>query len=78
MTKKDYVLIAGVIAGRRAAWPNAERVLNDLARELGICLAVENRAFDRARWLKACGAPPAEEVHLTATLKDIARAGAGQ
>jgi hypothetical protein len=60
VTRKDFVLIADVlrIAGKRANIPGAipdmvrlSMLANDMASEL----ARTNGAFDRERFLKACG-----------------------
>ncbi len=62
MTRKDYELLAATIATRvritKLVRPGPSQQLSavdSLARELAINLAVENPAFDRARFLSACG-----------------------
>jgi hypothetical protein len=62
MTKKDYILIAAVLAKRgchiaqdpafREGWHAA---LSAYAHALADALASENPRFDRARFLAACG-----------------------
>ena len=66
MTRKDYIVIAAIIAGTRSqlesstasntSWNNG----NEFARELIAYTFAEhaernNPRFDRARFLKACG-----------------------
>jgi hypothetical protein len=60
MTRKDYVLIAEVIASLRgeqrdkgafAHSPSLEEVAGELAR----ALEIDNPRFNRARFLDACG-----------------------
>jgi hypothetical protein len=59
MTRKDYVLIAEVIANLRGeqrdkgAFAHAPS-LAEVAEELARALEVDNPRFDRARFLDAC------------------------
>jgi hypothetical protein len=60
MTRKDYVIIAEVIADLmasqkdRGAFAHAPS-LDEVARELAYALEGDNPRFDRARFLTACG-----------------------
>lgn len=57
MSRKDYVAIADVFA--KAADSTVRRTKRDVARELAEevanVFAADNPAFDRERFLKACG-----------------------
>lgn len=70
MTRKDFQAVADVIAynrrqtGLAPGQPNSDDVLagyivalNDTAFLLADVMARANAAFDRARFLKACGVP---------------------
>jgi hypothetical protein len=52
MTRKDYVMIAEVIA---TSWHGSEDTQADLARNFADVLEADNPRFDRARFLAACG-----------------------
>lgn len=58
MTRKDYVLIAAALNG---ACPDTRRLVREYnGWHVAVCalanaLAADNPAFDRARFLKACG-----------------------
>ena len=67
MTKKDYVLIAGVVSARLDAASAAAKDVDStedgstvshcaaMARDFADVLERENPRFDRARFLAACG-----------------------
>lgn len=57
MTRKDYVLIAAAMkrARCRLSEPVALDALGIAAEELAGALAADDAAFDRARFLAACG-----------------------
>jgi hypothetical protein len=62
MTKKDYILIAALLAevrSRYAPLPNksvsAAKVLADVTTGIADILARDNPRFDRARFFEACG-----------------------
>jgi hypothetical protein len=58
MTKKDYELIAGVMANLSADFNNDGEdtvSLSLVAQELADVLSTTNPRFDRARFLSACG-----------------------
>ena len=60
MTRKDYVMIAEVIAKLRVQQRDAGAFANnpslkDVAEELAHALQEDNPRFDRARFLDACG-----------------------
>ena len=50
MTKKDYVLLASVIKGRRGY-----KVVDTLAFDIADALQADNERFNRVVFLKACG-----------------------
>ena len=52
MTRKDYQLIADVIA---VNWFGSAELKADLANNLADKLEQDNPRFDRARFLTACG-----------------------
>lgn len=52
MTRKDYVMIAEVIATN---WHYSADTKADLARSFADALETDNPRFDRDRFLKACG-----------------------
>lgn len=52
MTKKDYIVLARIIAQAGAAHPTLQRA--QIATDLADHLAPDNAQFDRARFLKAC------------------------
>ena len=56
MTRKDYVLIAGVLAhfGRAARFGNDVLAAHAIAAKFADRLAQENPAFDRVKFLAAC------------------------
>lgn len=54
MTKKDYELIAEVIAVRCKRYPYYNGVDVELINELADALQAENDRFDRERFLTAC------------------------
>lgn len=53
MTKKDYELIAEVIA---TAWHGSGELKSSLANNMADALQTTNPRFDRARFLAACDA----------------------
>jgi hypothetical protein len=57
MTRKDFELIASVIAGLRRDCdePTELHVLNTVAQRFATQLATTNAGFNRMRFLKACG-----------------------
>jgi hypothetical protein len=60
MTRKDYVLIAGILnnsndAARKFQDTQGELMLTHVAIELADALQGDNPRFDRARFLDACG-----------------------
>ena len=66
MSRKDYTLIAATLKARRELILHDRAVevgirgiavtaIDHIARDLSINLAVENSAFDRQRFLTACG-----------------------
>lgn len=56
MTRKDFVLIAGVIKARMDDAPFIEKVeLIRLAEDMADALRSTNRDFNRDRFLRACG-----------------------
>ena len=58
MTKKDFEMIAKVIAIAKAQannWHNPEDVVYSVAAEFVKVLSQENPRFDGARFIKACG-----------------------
>jgi hypothetical protein len=60
MTRKDYVLIAGVIqnanyTASKFKDTSGASMLTHVAIELSDALAETNPAFDRVRFLSACG-----------------------
>ena len=58
MTRKDYVMIAEVIADLMADFNNGrsdEVSLSLVAQELANALEADNDRFDSARFLTACG-----------------------
>ena len=52
MTRKDYVMIAEVIA---TSWHSSAETKRDLAQNMADALETDNPRFDRDRFLKACG-----------------------
>lgn len=55
MTKKDYELIAEVIATQNKRYPYYNALRIELVNELADALQEENTRFDRLRFLSACG-----------------------
>jgi hypothetical protein len=58
MTKKDYELIAGIIAQNQADFFEGEdghSLLKILSHQLANELATDNPRFNRSTFLKACG-----------------------
>lgn len=57
MSKKDYVLIAGIIADCRAKLPEAAQITldRDLVVPMSRALRADNPRFDYSRFLHACG-----------------------
>lgn len=60
MTKKDFILIAGAIKQTRDAYikagdTTALNVNYGMIKNITTALATTNPAFDRARFLTACG-----------------------
>lgn len=59
MTRKDYVAIAGAIALAKTTNPQSKGhqiAVADVAVLIAGVMANDNPRFDRARFLKACGA----------------------
>ena len=54
MTKKDYILISNVIAGRIDSGVQPREQLTGLVRDLAWKLAADNPRFDRAKFIDAC------------------------
>jgi hypothetical protein len=57
MTKKDYQLIADMIATTRTgvnSWTNGNDALDDLVGNLGFAFALDNPRFDRDKFEAAC------------------------
>lgn len=52
MTRKDYVMIAEVIA---TSWHGSDETQADLANNFADVLENDNPRFDRDRFLTACG-----------------------
>ncbi len=52
MTRKDYVIIAEVIA---TSWHASAESKRDIAQNMADALGADNPRFDRARFLVACG-----------------------
>ena len=66
MTRKDYLLIAGVLKSSLDKHPRfsdeAEAVI-DVMCGMSIALASENPAFDTRKFFSACGvSPPTEQT----------------
>jgi hypothetical protein len=58
MTRKDYQLIAGIIAENQKQFAEGEEgnsLLFILSHQFASELQADNPRFDRARFLKACG-----------------------
>lgn len=55
MTRKDYVLIAGVLSKFPRLDYGVESVLEELAEEMADALAGTNPLFNRDKFLVACG-----------------------
>jgi len=55
MTRKDFELIAGTIANFPRIDYGARCVIEEIAEELAGALATTNPAFNRAKFLTACG-----------------------
>ena len=53
MTRKDYVLIADVIANSQGLTRGG--IMDTLAQRMADALQGDNPRFDRARFLSACG-----------------------
>lgn len=56
MTRKDYVIIAAVIASQRDQDPDTKIMLDCMAGLFADALARDNSRFNRTRFLEACGA----------------------
>jgi hypothetical protein len=52
MTRKDYVIIAEVIA---TSWHDSAETKRTMAQNMADALQAENARFDRTRFLDACG-----------------------
>jgi hypothetical protein len=52
MTRKDYVMIAEVIA---TSWHTSAETKREIAQNFADALETDNPRFDRARFLEACG-----------------------
>jgi len=52
MTRKDYVMIADVIA---TSWHHSADSKRTIAQNMADALGADNPRFDRARFLVACG-----------------------
>jgi len=55
MTRKDFELIAKVIANFPRIDYATESTLEEIAEDFATALSKENPRFDTARFLKACG-----------------------
>jgi hypothetical protein len=55
MTKKDYVLIAKAIKDAQEFYPHGDSRSYSIACYLSDALETDNPAFDRSRFLEACG-----------------------
>lgn len=62
MTRKDYVAIAQILKDALAIPPSTplattitRSVVHDIAYDCAALMAADNPAFDRTRFLKACG-----------------------
>ena len=60
MTRKDFVLLAQTLRTVRSSYaphwdPNLFRACDDHAKAVADALAQDNRAFDRARFLRDAG-----------------------
>lgn len=58
MSRKDYVIIAGVIQSQLVEYSASNAVIDALvtvARTLADRMKHDNQAFDRTRFLTACG-----------------------
>jgi hypothetical protein len=63
MTKKDYVLIARVLKRARGSDnTSAPQILDAVAEDLCGGLELDNPAFNRERFLSACGVRQKEKV----------------
>jgi hypothetical protein len=52
MTRKDYVIIADVIA---TSWHDSAETKRTIAQNMADALGADNPRFDSARFLTACG-----------------------
>ena len=52
MTRKDYVMIAEIVA---TSWHASQGSKADMAYRFAEALGADNPRFDRARFLTACG-----------------------
>ena len=52
MTRKDYILIAEVIA---TSWHGSAELKSEIANNMADALAGTNPLFNRAKFLDACG-----------------------
>lgn len=57
MTKKDYELIAEVIAKQNKRYPYYNALMIETVNELSDALKEENDRFDKARFIEACQFP---------------------
>jgi hypothetical protein len=55
MTRKDYVMIAEVIA---TSWHTSAETKRELAVNMAEALETDNPRFDREKFLRACGVNP--------------------
>jgi hypothetical protein len=54
MSRKDYVAIAAILDSARSEYGSSP-VLDDIVKELASLFARDNPAFDRSRFIEACG-----------------------
>lgn len=69
LSKKDYVAVAHMLAvlmDRAKDWPKEERqVIERIGHDMAMYFASQSQAFDRARFLKACGIDRTYENEMT-------------
>jgi hypothetical protein len=55
MSRKHYIQIAAMLKGNKPADASELALWNTIVRELAYTFASDNSAFDRSRFLSACG-----------------------
>lgn len=55
MTKKDYILLAGVLKDAKQGHQAGLPAIQEIASVLAVKLREDNPLFDRERFLAACG-----------------------